>query len=664
MRLYQRILVVLALAFFWYQNVQASACDSISLKLMEETWREFRAIHPFSFQTVGLKHYGDTCVFVMSEPNNWVKREDLEKLFSEYGGHLIVGCHPLGCDGALYDAIGCVKLGRILFSTFEKRLFYLLYGTSYKPYYTNLDNPSKHVYFSEINLNFNIARLDWISWNQKEEFICPNGEEVPFETLTTRNSLATNELYYSKKRGFIVWGIKKEVISPLDTTFISNARRFSLDTDLIVNSINAKNNVFLIARERETPITILPPLRVETLISLVQTSKMPLSVFISPDSAMCIDDSAKWITPININSELQDTELGNLMVMTDMMLKSWSENGLVKDSFINYPIPDHFLSDYGVAQELGYAPKYQWTFNSRMTGSLPPVFKTLTDSIIDSTLCVNYHEYFAKLNNIDLVRMAQYAFIHKAFQPLRTAKKSLELQKEEFPFVDDHLEETFFSGTEKWLQTPSITVSNCKWGYGGYVLQMPIIRRLPTALRSLPSRGISIPPYIENLAKRGLALPASLNAAIQREATAWQHLSNARTQQEIIDAKKNYNSAKRVLIKALEQYKPLTEPFINKRPFIVNPREALIHSDIDSNTRGYDSNLHNTSPEELLFSDSEKQELLDKSDKEKKIMEDLRLQLRQFNIPVKVIQNEQRIIIHVINVLKNYDKGCKYEWAA
>ena len=72
MRVYQKVLSFMALVILFSHNIHASTCDSISLKLMEQTWREFRAIHPFGFQIVGLKHYGDTCVFVMSEPAEWL----------------------------------------------------------------------------------------------------------------------------------------------------------------------------------------------------------------------------------------------------------------------------------------------------------------------------------------------------------------------------------------------------------------------------------------------------------------------------------------------------------------------------------------------------------------------------------------------------------------
>ena len=99
------------------------------LSKMEDTWREFRALHPYSYQTVALKHYGDTCVFVMSEPDSWVKKSDLEQLFDKFDGQLILRYQPYGFDGQLTDAVGCAILDSISFHEFEKELFTLLYKT-------------------------------------------------------------------------------------------------------------------------------------------------------------------------------------------------------------------------------------------------------------------------------------------------------------------------------------------------------------------------------------------------------------------------------------------------------------------------------------------------------------------------------------------------------
>ena len=256
MRLFKIVVAIFIFLVFLDHNVYASTCDSVSLKLMEQTWREFREIHPLGFQTVALKHQGankDTCVFVISEPPQWVKAEDLEKLFADYNGNLIIGRKEFGYDGGLYDAIGCAKLNSVEFISFEKNLFDILYGTTYKPYYTDLDNPSPHVYYSESKLNYNLDFAYWLnsSW-WKEVFENPISEEVPFHILLDQPF--SNELIYSKKRGFVIWEINPDHII-LDHHFRENARRFALDTDFVLAAFR-KSNIFIIGREREIPVTV------------------------------------------------------------------------------------------------------------------------------------------------------------------------------------------------------------------------------------------------------------------------------------------------------------------------------------------------------------------------------------------------------------------------
>ena len=153
MNLFQKCLVALAIANPFPLSGQEATCDSVAEQLMEQTWREFRDIHPFGYQTVGLKHRGDTCVFVMSEPNHWVKEETLRQLFEKYHGQMALKYQHFGIDGQLTDAVGCVKLDSGQFQKFEQEAFQLLYRTSYKPYYTDLDHPAPHVYFSPVSLN-------------------------------------------------------------------------------------------------------------------------------------------------------------------------------------------------------------------------------------------------------------------------------------------------------------------------------------------------------------------------------------------------------------------------------------------------------------------------------------------------------------------------------
>lgn len=459
MRLYQKVLAILAIVIPFCQNTHASTCDSISLALMEQTWREFRAIHPFSFQTVALKHKGDTCVFVMSEPNNWVKEIDLRQLFDKYEGQLTKKYQPYGIDGRLTDAVGCVKLDSLQFPQFEKEVFNLLYCTDYKPFYTDLDHPSEHVFFSGVPLNYSYTWERLKSTRFLAQF--PNDSicEMSIPRLCNFGMTKTNDIFYSKHRGYIVWVIADNIDYQNDPTFLVNARKFALDSDLICGTFRSINKIAIIGREREVPVNILPPLRSETILSLAST-KESISLVFNKDSVNVINDTLN-ATPIKMSSMLNDTELGNLMVMTDVFLKSWSENGKVKEYIINHPQPNSYPFLYGVAHALGDSTRLIWNFENVeagysgfypviQTGSLPPTYWSVNDSLMMMQNAMNNiaYSYFARLNCPDLVRVVMYTTLYHIFYGFGT----------KHPAKKDN----------SWVQTPSLTISNAPWGSGGY----------------------------------------------------------------------------------------------------------------------------------------------------------------------------------------------------
>lgn len=458
MRLFKKLLAIMPMMILFCLNGHASTCDSTSLALMEQTWKEFRAVHPFGFQTVGLKHKGDTCVFVMSEPNSWVKEKDLQQLFEKYEGQLIIKYQPYGIDGQLTDAIGCAKLDSIKFHKLEKEIFNLLYRTDYKPFYTDLDHPAEHVFFSKVPLNYSYS---WEELNSVR-FLVPYPND-PISELCIRElcqfMTKTNDIFFSECRGWIVWVIDEDIDYQNDSTFLINARRFALDSDLICGTFRRWNSFAIIGREREVPVTILPPLRSETILSLAST-KEDLSLVFNKDSIKNVNDTL-YATPIEMSNMLNDNELGNLMVLTDVLLKSWSENGKVKEYVIDHPQPNSFPFPYGVAHELGDSTRLLWKFESVeaewsgfypivQTGCLPPTYWSTNDNLKRKEKIMSNiaYSYFAELNSPELVRIGMYVALYNIFH--------------RFGIKSD------FNRENSWVQTPSFTISNNSWAYGGY----------------------------------------------------------------------------------------------------------------------------------------------------------------------------------------------------
>lgn len=457
----KKILAIVAIIISLCHYVHASSGDSLTLAQMDQTWQEFRAIHPYGFQTVGLKRLEDNrYFFVMSEPNGWVTEESLRQLFTKYGGQVELKYHPYGIDGELTDAVGYAKLDSVSFTRFKKELFTLLYRTDYKPVFTDLNTPAERVIFSDIPLDYSFSAKKF----QYAKYAVLDGfHDLPKSIDRLCDTyFGSNDVFYAFCPNSVVWLLDKNIDVENDSTFLPNARRFALDTDLIMGTYQTKDKIAIIGRERVVPIEVLPPMRSETILFLATTDEPP-TLFFDRSSTVALNDSI-YATPIRTSKTLRDTELGNLMYLTDAMLKSWSENGKVTDILVDIPQPKAYPFPDGVAHELGLSTRYLWNFMSAdtlksglcpsiRTGCLPPVYWSGNDSLImkQNIMSVEAHEFFARQNSPDLVRVAMYATLYRVFRTLAHHPS--------------------FAKSHSWVQTPSFTTSNVAWGEGGYLYQ-------------------------------------------------------------------------------------------------------------------------------------------------------------------------------------------------
>ena len=443
----KKIVLFLFLAFFQFGIIipmgqQVIAANAIGTNTLEDTWKQFRQIHPYGFQTVALKHVDDACIFVISEPSEYVTETTLENLFSKYGGNIVIKHQPLGYEGWLGDAVGRIRFANeSLFDSFTHDLFMLLYGTDYKAYYTDLDKPSDHVYFSDYRLNYSISAAELSKWfvTDKEEFKTSAGGVKTVSALLSSDISGTNELFYSKNRGFVVWIVDPDKISYNDSSFKINARKFALDTDLIIGALgNVGKKVAIIARERVVPVTTLPPLRIETIQLLATTDNNHLAQSFEAYNVFAGKNSKNEdMAPIYLSDELWHTEYGNLLNMSDQMLKSWTENNLVHDYNYDYPTPIDWAFNDGVLNDLGVRNlTYNWNtagagyviqdidkldiFAVNRTGSLPVSFipdgmEGKVDEKVNEAEELAY-DFFSDLNSPKLVREVQYATIYQIFR--------------------------------------------------------------------------------------------------------------------------------------------------------------------------------------------------------------------------------------------------------
>ena len=432
--------------------LQLFAADNSTTTAMNDTWETFRTNHPVGYQTVGLRHVGDDCIFIISEPAESVSPSTIDKLFKQYGGSTVTQKRKLGYDGWLSDVVGQVRFtGKEPDAQFTHDLFTLLYGTDYKAFYTDLDHPDHHVFYSPYQLNYSVTPAELSSW-----FI-DNNEQLKDESGTIRNIAKwidtplqqSNKLLLSVNDGFVVWLINTKKIKSDDKQFKINARKFALDSDLIIGAFGKKGgNVAIVARERQVPVTVLPPLRIETLTLLATTTNQNLAQ--SYERYNVFAGKAKGnrdFAPIYLSDELWHTEYGNLLNITDQMLKSWSENGTIDYYEFGYPKPIDWAFNDGALEDLessqltynwntkgaGYVIEGDYTIYAiNRTGSLPVSYfpdsqeGRVEDKVYDAEELA--YDFFSQLNNPELVRVVQYAAFYQIltyYKNKPTGNKSL-----------------------------------------------------------------------------------------------------------------------------------------------------------------------------------------------------------------------------------------------
>lgn len=433
-----------------------------------KAWQDFRLIHPFGYQAVGLKHDGDKHIFIISEPSSYVNERDINGLFIRYGGDLQVVKHPIGHDGWLCDLVGEVSFNGDdnSFNQFSKSLFTLLFGTDYKSYYIDLDNPEEHVFYSSHRLNYSVSAAELEQWFVKDnEALSGQNGNINLHTLLSGTIPDDNALLYSQDNSFVVWALNKETGFNNDL-FRTNARKFAIDADLVIGALGTQGGNFaIIARKRQVPLNELPPLRAETLALLMDTSNEHLAQSYERHAVFAGKQKDNWdVAPIYLSSELKHTEYGILLNNTDQMLKSWSENGAISYQNFSYPTPVFWGFNIGAYHDLevntltynwntsgaGYVIQNDGDFDIyaiNRTGCLPVSFipsgmEGKIDQKVNDAEELAY-DFFSDLQNVDLVRVVQYAAIYQIashFKPTKTEVKT------DIDYAEYHSLGSMFSG--------------------------------------------------------------------------------------------------------------------------------------------------------------------------------------------------------------------------
>lgn len=438
------------------QNVPERVTHSEAYKHSNSVYDDFRTKYPLHFQCLGKAEYPEdkSCLFLISEPSPAVTENAIRKVFGSSDYSLQIKQQKLGYDGYIKDviiAVSSVTHDQVV--NLEKSLHKLLFSSDYKAERATLHLPVSEgrKFFSSKSLNYQISLAElhnWFIYNKdKELFLMPNNQNASVSSLLKNSQTG---VFLSDKPGFVAWVINKIEDLSMQKTSI---RKFVLDSDLILGAFSNAQKLIIIGRERDCSVSELPPLCTETILTLASCPHPQLS-----QSLDIMDVLAGKITSRNIDwcptyfsAELENTEYGDLLTITDLILKGWSESGHMKNLDFSYPLPSSFpfakpLSEILYEKKLqnvtsassssisdsGISLVYNWNTDGAIyslkmpdyfiyaiasTGALPVSY--FNDQYSGTSIGKEYekkaYEYFASINNTDLARVVQYQTLYSLF---------------------------------------------------------------------------------------------------------------------------------------------------------------------------------------------------------------------------------------------------------
>ena len=425
----------------YYRSLPPAIEESRAYAQMDSLWNVFRDKNPYNFQMAGLKKCEDgSYIAIISEPTEDVLEKEIEGVFKNYNCSLKTYKKKIGYDGWLRDAvISFNNASESDIYKIEKKLFNLLYGTDYKAQFMDFDSIiPEHTAFSNQELNFQVSEEELRQWfiTDKEVLVSLDGSTKETNLVDCLGNDGNEmQVLISKTPGFVIWILSIGDCNYND--FKIAARKFSIDSDVIFGAISNGNRVAIIARERCIPLYELPPMRQETLHLLASTEEDELAQSYERTSLFAgKQKGGKDFAPIYLSNELWHTEYGNILNITDQMLKSWSENGTIEYTEFNYPKPVNWTFNEGAREDLNVSQlTYNWNTDGvgyevedddytiyaiNRTGSLPVSYiPGETEGISDKDPVYQAEEkaydFFSDLSSPELVKVVQYVSMYQIF---------------------------------------------------------------------------------------------------------------------------------------------------------------------------------------------------------------------------------------------------------
>lgn len=389
-------------------------------------WSDFRKALPNPYQTIGFADFEDASqLYIISEPPEDVALEQIERAFAGTFYDIDIKKWEYGADGWVKDVVVTVDYAPDN-CEFEiiPILNQLLYGASSPYIYQPLPLKEKRKLYLENSLNVSVNASSLHQWFVTENMPLEDlwGESTSFTQISKQ---AKNALYFSQEPGFVIWTLPVEgSIGTKDPTF----RQFTLFSDMIIGAVASSNTLCIIGRERQEDFLDLPPLRTEEVAMLAWApNELSQSLDIAGFLTTKMSDNTDWC-PAYLSEELNNTEVGHLLTLTDIFLKDW-----IGKTYYDYPYeysrPSSSFSGnldekrstiYNWNTEGLYAktnyPSYS-VFTIRNTGCLNGSFFDNSSAVEETPMDEKgANEYLASINNVDFFRVAQYFALYQMFK--------------------------------------------------------------------------------------------------------------------------------------------------------------------------------------------------------------------------------------------------------
>ena len=401
---------------------------------VDSIYKDFRKKFRFHYQTIGMASFADSSrMILLSDIPPHFETDSIAPIFAKFTHRTELRKLPIGYDGYTSDVI--ILLGNATQENCDrliKRLSKELFFSDYKPVVMALPAEEKRQYFAQENIDYQITLNEFNTWfmEEGEGFVHLDDTNMVL-TVSDLFAQKARGVYFSQQPGIVAWAIAKDTdIAPQ----IKDIRQFTLDADIILGALADSSTLVIIGRERQAPLHELPPLQVESILLLASTTEKELSQSLDINDLMAgkMNNGRDWC-PTYLSRELENTEFGDLMTITDVLLKDWSERGTIQESYYRYPEPGYYPFDRPLFRKLGLNELvYNWNTAGAMyaidregytiytlgrTGSLPVSYfnsQERSQSIGYRYESQAYH-YFATLGCTDLARVVQYTALYQLF---------------------------------------------------------------------------------------------------------------------------------------------------------------------------------------------------------------------------------------------------------